>query len=144
MGGLFGAPAAPAGGGLFGAPAAPAAAAVPPVPSEPPLRLTARFENLPQQTQEWLTATERTINEWARVAERFPAINFDIVASERAADELSAEANIIGARFNMRRGRVGDGERKGERGRWRRRGLGVSTPRMSCRRKRILSVRVST
>lgn len=101
-GSLFGTPApAPAGGGLFGAAPLTAAAPAAPVISQPQLRLTARFENLPKETQDWLTSTERKINEWSRVAERFPGTSFDIVASERAAEELATEAEIIGNRARL-------------------------------------------
>ena len=102
-GGLFGGAApAPAAGGLFGAAPAPAPGlAPPPSTQQQQLRLKATFENLPRETQDWLSSTERRINEWRQVAERFPATSFDIGASDRAAAELAREAQILGDRARL-------------------------------------------
>jgi len=95
-GGLFG------GGSLFGGAAAAPAAAAPAAGSQSLLRLNATYEQLPRETQEWLSSTERKIHEWRAVADRFPApASLDIAAADKLAAEAARETELLEQRSQL-------------------------------------------
>ena len=90
------------GGSLLGG----AAAAPPPAAraagSQSLLRLNATYEQLPRETQEWLSSTERKIHEWRAVADRFPApASLDIAAADKLAAEAARETELLEQRSQL-------------------------------------------